>query len=71
MTMTAERQTTRAPVEDILLFTAQQLTETAYDRFAEGVVSQDQLKQFYEVVRTWSRISEEMLDTMQNLGMRI
>jgi predicted NUDIX family phosphoesterase len=61
----------RAPVEDLLLFTAQQLTETAYDRFIEGVVSQDQLKQFYDVVRIWSRISEEVLETMQEFGIQI
>jgi hypothetical protein len=59
-----EKRTTKVPVEDVLLFTAQQLTETAYDRFTEGVVSQVQLREFYEVVRDWSRASEQMLETM-------
>jgi len=68
-TMT-EQRTTKAPIEDVLLFTAQQLTETAYDRFTEGVVSQIQLKEFYEVLSVWSATSEKVLETMHKLGIR-
>ena len=66
--MTTQRAS--APVEDVLLFTAQQLTETAYERFSEGEVSQDQLKEFYGVVSNWSRASEQVLETMHRLGIQ-
>jgi hypothetical protein len=69
-TMTRQRGTTRLPVEDVLLLTAQELTESAYEKFTEGALSQTQLKTFYEVVRDWSKVSEQVLETMNKLGIR-
>jgi hypothetical protein len=65
-----ERRTTKAPIEDVLLFTVQQLTETAYEFFSQGEISQIQLKEFYDVMSNWSRASEQVLETMNKLGIR-
>ena len=67
--MTKQQRTT-APIEDVLLFTAQHLTESAYERFTQGGVSHVELKVFYDVVRDWSRKSEEVLEAMNKLGIR-
>jgi len=61
----------RAPVEDVLLFTAQQLTENAYERFIQGQLTQPELKQFYTVLRNWTAASENVLDAMNKIGIQI
>jgi len=68
--MTGEKRATKVPIEDLMLSAAQQLTETAYDRFTEGAFSQMQLKDFYDVVRDWTKASERVLETMQKLDIR-
>lgn len=68
--MEMTRQRASAPVEDLILHAAQEITESAYERFSEGKVSQAQLKEFYGVVSNWSRASEQVLETMQKLGIR-
>lgn len=60
----------RAPIEELMLHAAQDLTESAYERFSEGEVSQAQLQTFYGVLRDWSRASEQVLETMNKLGIR-
>lgn len=68
--MTTARSEMKAPVEELMLHAAQDLTESAYERFSQGELSSVQLKQFYEVVRDWSKASEEVLETMQRLGIQ-
>ena len=68
--MTSEQLKTKTPIDDLMLHAAQEITETAYERFSEGEVSQDQLKEFYGVVSNWSRASEQVLETMHRLGIQ-
>jgi hypothetical protein len=65
-----EQRTTKAPVEEVLLFTIQQLTENAYERFTQGEVSQAQLKELYGALSNWTRASEQVFETINRLGIR-
>lgn len=73
MEATTMQQTTQAPIEDVqdvLLCTGQQLTDSAYDRFTQGKISRDQLRQFYVIVRVWSKASEDVLEVMQRFNIK-
>jgi len=64
------KQATRQPVEDLMLNAAQMLTDQAYERFTQGDLSKDQLQEFYGILRNWSKVSEQVLDTMNKLCIR-
>ncbi len=43
------------------------LTEAAIDEFNNGVISQNDLSEFYETLSNWSKASQAVLSTMQRL----
>jgi hypothetical protein len=65
-----DAMTIRAPVEEMMLNAAQELTDNAFEHFTQGDISRDQLKEFYGVVSNWSKVSERVLETMQKLGIQ-
>ena len=66
-----EQQTTKVPLESLMLRAAQDLSDNAYERFIQGQVTQPELKQFYTVLRNWTAASENVLDAMNKIGIQI
>lgn len=51
-----------------ILQTDSKLTDAAFERFTEGKINQEQLREFYEVLHDWSLKSCSVLEMAQRIG---
>lgn len=55
-------------LEEKIVSLDEQLTDAAFERFTEGGVSHEQLRQFYEALRDFSQAAEKVLNVMHKTG---
>jgi hypothetical protein len=60
----------RAPIEELMLHAAQDLTDCAYERFVSGQLTQPELKSFYDILKGWTTASENVLDAANKIGIQ-
>ncbi|MBA4312675.1 MAG: hypothetical protein C0417_08595 [Chlorobiaceae bacterium] len=55
----------RDKIEDIFLFTAQEVSEKAYEKYSSGEISQAELAEIYHLLKHWTLESEQLLKILQ------
>ncbi|MDI6766035.1 MAG: hypothetical protein QME52_04340 [Bacteroidota bacterium] len=51
----------RDKIEDIFLFTAQEVGEKAYEKYTSGQITQHELKDIYSLLHRWTLETEQLL----------
>lgn len=59
--LNSDTQSSAKEIEDVLLYFSQEVSEKAYDRFACGDLSQEELHGVYELLSQWTREAEKLL----------
>lgn len=54
----------RDKIEDIFLFTAQEVSEKSYEKYINGEISQEDLQKVYKLLSNWSINSEKILNLL-------
>jgi hypothetical protein len=57
-------------VETKLVELSEELTSMGFERFTQGQLEQTQLKEFYDVLGTWSKASQHLVETMEKMNIR-
>jgi hypothetical protein len=56
----------RRQFEDMLLFFAQEVGDTAFDRYTSGDLSQEEFEHVYYCLRRWTQETEKLLRLSDN-----
>lgn len=51
-------------VEECILFTVQEITESVYEKFSEGALSVEELRAIYVALHKWAQTGERLLNLL-------